>query len=484
MIRKFFSKLFGGNWAGRRSSASRKMIRRIAIEPLELRRLLTVTSNLSGLAYLASPDFSVNSALVAAPSTPTPLANTVNMVTPVAAAPSSFTIAANQSDLGPNNDTAASFTITGGDVNDTYTYSINTTAATPITGSATMSATPLSVPGIDVSALPAGTLTYTVTLSNASGSTGPMTATATLKTPPSGYTIAADSAALNGTSGASTGFTFTGATTGTTYTYTITSTGGSASVSGSGAVTAAAQNVTPINVTSLPAGTLTYSVTLTDDAGNAGTAATATTTLETATVSGFVYLSNGTGFGGISLELTASGSTTGGLYTQTLADGSYSFTGVAAGDYTIQLMPPSYLTAGTATESVTLDAGGSSTDDNFNDLAIPTADYSIRMFSAAAGSLTHYVGEMYVPPTGTTTSSSGSGTVTNGVVTATATCTTGTFWGGSRPQRHDQRARQPNADVPDGHHPGPAERRPVDGRHLEHAYGHACASRPPTTMEY
>ena len=51
-------------------------------------------------------------------------------------------------------------------------------------------------------------------------------------------------------------------------------------VTGSGTISSATQQVTGINVSSLPDGTLTYSVTLTDAAGNSGAPATATATLD------------------------------------------------------------------------------------------------------------------------------------------------------------------------------------------------------------
>ena len=59
MIRKFFSKIFGGTRAPRSTLRSRKLFRRIAIEPLESRRLLAVTGSLSGFAYLDSQDLGV-----------------------------------------------------------------------------------------------------------------------------------------------------------------------------------------------------------------------------------------------------------------------------------------------------------------------------------------------------------------------------------------------------------------------------------------
>ena len=67
-----------------------------------------------------------------------------------------------------------------------------------------------------------------------------------------------------------------------TYNYTVTSDGGSGSVQGSGTVLSSTQQVTGINVSSLPDGTLTYSVTLTDAAGNVGSATTAQAMLDTA----------------------------------------------------------------------------------------------------------------------------------------------------------------------------------------------------------
>ena len=62
MIGKFFAKLFRGTGIGRSVSSSKKMIRRIAIEPLESRRLLAVTGSLSGYAYLDTHDFGVKDA--------------------------------------------------------------------------------------------------------------------------------------------------------------------------------------------------------------------------------------------------------------------------------------------------------------------------------------------------------------------------------------------------------------------------------------
>ena len=74
--------------------------------------------------------------------------------------------------------------------------------------------------------------------------------------------------------------------------FTISSTGGGTAVTGNGSVATATQDVTGINVSSLPDGTLTFSVTLTDPAGNTGAAATATATLDQAAPSGYTITSD------------------------------------------------------------------------------------------------------------------------------------------------------------------------------------------------
>ena len=79
---------------------------------------------------------------------------------------------------------------------------------------------------------------------------------------------------------------------GDTYAYTISSSAGGTAVTGSGSVTSATQDVNGINISSLPDGTLTFSVTLTDPAGNTGTAATATATLDQTAPSGYTITSD------------------------------------------------------------------------------------------------------------------------------------------------------------------------------------------------
>ena len=160
--------------------------------------------------------------------------------------------------------------------------------AAAVTGSDSLTSATQDVTGINVSSLPDGTLTFSVTLTNPVGNTGTAaTATATSTRPPSGYSITADPSTYNAATSSAAGFTFANAEVGDTYSYTISSTGGPAAVTASGTVTSATQDVTGINVSSLPDGTLTFSVTLTNAAGNTGTAATATATFDQTAPSGY-----------------------------------------------------------------------------------------------------------------------------------------------------------------------------------------------------
>ena len=99
-------------------------------------------------------------------------------------------------------------------------------------------------------------------------------------TAPSGYSVTLDQDPVNSGNQGAASFTFASAEVGAGYSYTITSSGGAGSVSNTGTIATATDQITSIDVSGLPDGTLTLSVTLTDPAGNAGSAATDTTTKE------------------------------------------------------------------------------------------------------------------------------------------------------------------------------------------------------------
>ena len=206
--------------------------------------------------------------------------------------PIGYSITPDQSTLDNTNAASASFTFANAQVGATYTYSISGGSATPVTGNGTVTSATQDVTGINVSSLPNGTITYSVTLSNGAGTGQPVTQSATLdQTAPTGYTITADQSILNITNAATAGFTFTNAVVDDTYSYTVSSSGGGTPVTGSGTVALAGQDVTPINVSSLPNGTLTFNVTLANGAGT-GQPTSATTSLVQTAPSGYTISAN------------------------------------------------------------------------------------------------------------------------------------------------------------------------------------------------
>ncbi|MEX0619687.1 MAG: Ig-like domain-containing protein [Pseudohongiellaceae bacterium] len=88
--------------------------------------------------------------------------------------------------------------------------------------------------------------------------------------------VSFDQADVNGTNLEAVSVTLAGAEVGATLNYTITSSGGGGSVTGSMTVTDAEEQITGLDVSDLPDGTLTISVILTDTAGNVSPAVTDT----------------------------------------------------------------------------------------------------------------------------------------------------------------------------------------------------------------
>jgi hypothetical protein len=97
---------------------------------------------------------------------------------------------------------------------------------------------------------------------------------------PIGYSITSDDTAINASESLGVGFTFAGAEVGDTYSYSVTSSGGGTAATGSGTIATATHQIGGIDVSGLGDGTLTFSVTLTDPAGNSGAPATATAALD------------------------------------------------------------------------------------------------------------------------------------------------------------------------------------------------------------
>src|SRR5690606_39591629 len=91
---------------------------------------------------------------------------------------------------------------------------------------------------------------------------------------PDGHSVGFDDDAIKATEAVSTGFTLSGAEVGATYSYEITSSGGGTPVTGTGTLTTATDPVSGIDVSGLPDGTLTLSVTVKDVAGNSASVVT------------------------------------------------------------------------------------------------------------------------------------------------------------------------------------------------------------------
>jgi hypothetical protein len=90
---------------------------------------------------------------------------------------------------------------------------------------------------------------------------------------PSGYTATFADRTVTNINKAAMGLTLNYTKANRTYNYTISSSGGGTPLTGTGTTTGAAQSLGPVNLTSLPDGKLTLSMTLTDSLGGVGTAA-------------------------------------------------------------------------------------------------------------------------------------------------------------------------------------------------------------------
>lgn len=196
-------------------------------------------------------------------------------------APSGYTVSIDQSGIGGGD--LLSFTFSGATVSATYDYSITSSGgAGEVTGSGTIATATDQISGIDVSSLPDGTLTLSVTLTDAGGTGTPATDTVTLDTTaPVGYAVSIDQALIDENNDTALSFTFSGAEVGAGYSYSITSSGGAGEVANTGTISTGTDQITTINVSTLPDGILTLSVTLTDTFGNEGGSVQDTVTKDT-----------------------------------------------------------------------------------------------------------------------------------------------------------------------------------------------------------
>lgn len=201
--------------------------------------------------------------------------------------PFGYTVAIGQAAIVPANANALSFTFANAEIGATYQYTITSDGgAGQVTNSGVVGSATQQVSGIDVSGLPDGTLTLSVTLTNGAGTGLAATDTVTKDTTaPVGYNVSIDQALINAANDEALSFTFSGAEVGSSYAYSITS--GAGSVSDTGTITTGADQVSGIDVSGLPDGTLTLAVTLTDPLGNEGPVAQATVQKDATAPSGY-----------------------------------------------------------------------------------------------------------------------------------------------------------------------------------------------------
>ncbi len=302
-----------------------------------------------------------------------------------------------------------SFTLNSpsGEIGDKYVYTISssgTPSASPVTGSGTVTAATQSITGVDVSSLPDGTLSFNVSLTDQAGnvglSTGPVTATLNTAAP-GGYSLTPDQTLIATKAAATnTGFTIISPASeiGDTFSWTTSVTVGSPPIAftgptGSGTITATTQDITGIDVSSLPDGTVTYSVRLINAIGNAGPAATNTSILDTTAPTGFSITPDQSTINALGVHssgFTITGAAAGDIYTYSISDGSKTVggTGTMTGaGQDITGIDLSSLAAGTITYSLNLTdiAGHSSTSPA---TATATIDFNAPTAIALSGSTT------------------------------------------------------------------------------------------------
>ncbi|MEH6395112.1 tandem-95 repeat protein [Pseudoalteromonas sp.] len=136
----------------------------------------------------------------------------------------------------------------------------------------------LSGSELDISALSNGTLTVSATQTDSAGNMSPAaTTTITLdNTAPTGHAVSVDQSVINVSNESAMSVTLTNLEGSGSLTYQVSD--GSNSVSGIATISAVAQQITGIDVTTLAEGVLTISAIITDAAGNASAAVTATVT--------------------------------------------------------------------------------------------------------------------------------------------------------------------------------------------------------------
>jgi hypothetical protein len=210
--------------------------------------------------------------VIAAPAYATVLKDTV--------APDGYTVDWVSTVINLDNEEDASFEISGCEIGATYTYLITSSGGvTEVEGDGVVTDSTMLITGVDVSSLDDGDLSITVKLTDPAGNEGdPVdTGDATIvkdTVVPSGYSVEWTTDPINAENEGEAAFNLLGGEVGATYYYAITSDGEGGQgleITDSGTITDdISQAITDIDVTGLPDGTLTLTLTVTDESGNVG----------------------------------------------------------------------------------------------------------------------------------------------------------------------------------------------------------------------
>lgn len=192
-------------------------------------------------------------------------------------APSGYAVAFTTDPVTAANHTKVGLELSGVQKWDSYEYTIASDGGgNPVRGNGKVQAMPVTVSGVDVSALRDGTLTVTVRMTDWAGNVGSEVNATVQKdtTAPSGYGVAFQTRPVNALNAGEVKLSITSGEIGATYHYRIKSTGSNTAVNGTGTVSSDPQTVSRIDVSGLPDGSLIVSLTLTDTLGNTGGAVT------------------------------------------------------------------------------------------------------------------------------------------------------------------------------------------------------------------
>ncbi len=199
-------------------------------------------------------------------------------------APAGYSVSIDQNPINAANDEAVSFTFAGAEVGATYNYTFSSSGGgTNVTGSGTITTATDQITGIDLSGLGDGTITLSATLTDSGGNTGTAATDTRIKdtVAPSGYLINIDllgESFINVINETIIEFSASGLEVGSTLNYAFTSDGGGTPVSGTETVTSATEQFdnsgAGYDLSGLTDGSVTLTISLTDDAGNMGADAT------------------------------------------------------------------------------------------------------------------------------------------------------------------------------------------------------------------